>query len=229
MIEALPMVETVSELKVILYVLRHTWGFQEFDKLKRITLDEFQHGRKKGDGSRLDAGTGLSANAIKDGIARAIKHGFLIQVSDGRDFGRSSHVYQLRVSNSDTVSNSDNQASDSDSQPSEVDNQPSDSDTRSEKDTSERNSQKETEKETNSIFPEKPNPPVPPAPSPGGDSDSGKEIDDEIETGDYLRDSNGDSVLRAGGQPPPGTADVSGSGFEWSSSSEIFLGIITEN
>lgn len=137
LIDALPLIETVSEMKVILYVLRHTWGFQEFDELKRITLDEFQRGRKRKDGSRLDKGTGLSANAIKDGIARAIKHRFLIQVSDGRDFGRSSHVYQLRVSNSDTVS-------DPDSQPSKVDSQPSDLDTRSEKDTPDRNSRKKT-------------------------------------------------------------------------------------
>jgi hypothetical protein len=132
LIGALPLIETVSEMKVILYVLRHTWGFREFDKLKRITLDEFQNGRKKKDGSRMDAGTGLSANAIKDGIARAINHGFLIQVPDGRDFGRSSHVYQLRVSNSDTVSSPDTQASKVDTQASKVD-------TRSEKDTCERN------------------------------------------------------------------------------------------
>jgi len=103
LIEAFPLIETESELKIILYVLRHTWGFQEFDQLKRITLDEFRNGRKKRDGTRFDSGTGLSKNAIKDGIRRAIEHGFLIQEPDGRDAARSSHTYQLRVSNSDPV------------------------------------------------------------------------------------------------------------------------------
>jgi len=34
----------------VLYILRHTWGFQ--DTSKRITSDEFEHGRKRIDGTR---------------------------------------------------------------------------------------------------------------------------------------------------------------------------------
>ena len=40
MIEALPLVTSLAEMKVILYVLRHTWGYQ--DDEKRINLDEFR-------------------------------------------------------------------------------------------------------------------------------------------------------------------------------------------
>jgi len=153
MINNLCIVETLAEMKVILYVLRHTWGFQEFDELKRITLDEFQNGRKRKDGSRIDGGTGLSVNAIKDGIARAIEHGFLIQQSDERDAGRQSHCYALNMS--DRVSKVD--------RVSEVDTlgvkvcypgcqslipRVSEVDTRTEKDTPDRNPEKDTMKDT---------------------------------------------------------------------------------
>ncbi len=98
LIGAFPDIETVSELKVILYVLRHTWGFQEYDGAgKRITLDEFANGRKRRDGSRLDSGTGLSFNALRAGVRLAIRHGFLIRESDGRDAARASHLYRLRM------------------------------------------------------------------------------------------------------------------------------------
>ncbi len=125
-INALNKITSLAELKVILYILRHTWGFQEFDKPKRITLDEFQNGRKRRDGSRLDAGVGMSKNAIKNGLERAVTGGFIIQTSDGRDAARNSHEYQLVM------------ASTSDTRVSEVDTLPSEIDTRSEKDTPER-------------------------------------------------------------------------------------------
>jgi len=130
MIESLDSISSLAELKVILYVLRHTWGFQEFDEMKRITLDEFENGRKKRDGSRIDPGVGMSRNAIKDGISRAIKDGFLTQEKDGRDRGRSSHTYKLRMTN---------RGSKVDPQRSKVDSQASEVDPRSEKETEERN------------------------------------------------------------------------------------------
>jgi hypothetical protein len=104
LIEALPIVETVGELKVLPYVLRHARGFQEFGLAKRFTLDEVQHGRKRRDGSRLDGGTGLSLNGIKDGVRRAVAHGFLVQeVEHRRDRGRRLHLFRLRMSNPDTL------------------------------------------------------------------------------------------------------------------------------
>jgi hypothetical protein len=102
LVTALPIIETLSELKVILYVLRHTWGYQEYGTAKRITLDEFEHGRKRRDGSRMDGGTGLSSNAVRSGVMRAVAHGFLIQETEThRDKGRQSHVYYLRMSHPD--------------------------------------------------------------------------------------------------------------------------------
>lgn len=99
MIDALPIVETVAEMKVILYVLRHTWGYQ--DEEKKITQDEFEHGRKRRDGGRLDNGIGLSRNAIKDGIRRAVEHGFLVVREDNRDMGRQRRIYALNMRSPD--------------------------------------------------------------------------------------------------------------------------------
>ena len=129
-INALDKITSLAELKVILYILRHTWGFQEFDKPKRITLDEFQNGRKRRDGSRLDAGVGMSKNAIRDGLKRAVTDGFIFQISDDRDAARNSHEYNLVM-----VATSDCRGQEVDSLQSEVA-------TRSEKDTTERNKEK---------------------------------------------------------------------------------------
>ena len=106
LIDRLPLITTTAELKVILYVLRHTWGFQDYEGGRRMTLDEFAHGRKRRDGSRMDGGTGLSRNAIKAGVRAAVAHGFLIRESDGRDGGRSSYIYRLRT-RTDTVPRAD--------------------------------------------------------------------------------------------------------------------------
>lgn len=94
LINALPIFETKGELCVVLYVLRHTWGFGE--AYRRITLDEFEHGRRRRDGTRLDAGVGMGREAIIKGIRRAVKHGFLQVETDDRDGGRVRKVYSLR-------------------------------------------------------------------------------------------------------------------------------------
>jgi hypothetical protein len=95
-IGALPLVETEGELKVILYILRHTWGFQDTEK--KITLDEFKNGRKRRDRTRLDAGTGLSKPTIIDGLERAEQHGFInVEVNDS-DKARVKKLYSLRMS-----------------------------------------------------------------------------------------------------------------------------------
>lgn len=98
-IERLPMISSLGELKVILYVLRHTWGFQENEDwdAKRISINEFSHGRKKRDGTRLDSGTGLSRQTIMNGLKEAVNHGFLICLVDNTDIGRITHYYYLRT------------------------------------------------------------------------------------------------------------------------------------
>jgi len=97
LIDRLDKIESLSELKVILYIMRHTWGFQEFERGKKITTDEFMHGRKRADGSRMDNGTGLSDWGVKDGIAKAIKHGYVLCETDTKDKARIKKYYKINI------------------------------------------------------------------------------------------------------------------------------------
>jgi len=102
LIGALPLISSLGEMKVILYVLRHTWGYHDDDK--RISTDEFCNGRKHSfrykqkhpdESDRLDNGTGMSKSAILRGIERAIEHGFLEVEVDDSDKGRIKKYYRL--------------------------------------------------------------------------------------------------------------------------------------
>jgi len=89
---------SLAEIKVVEYVLRHTWGYsKERDKPKRITLDEFAKGRKRKDGSRMDDGIGMSILSIRKGIKKAIEHNYLSVAEDDRDRGRVKRYYSLKM------------------------------------------------------------------------------------------------------------------------------------
>lgn len=90
-------ITSLAEIKIVEYVLRHTWGFQEFGLSKRISIDEFMHGRKKKDGSRMDKGTGLSNKGVIKGIKRAVEHGYLTEQVDARDKARVRKSYCLKM------------------------------------------------------------------------------------------------------------------------------------
>src|SRR5260370_13730500 len=60
-------------------------------------MDEFMHGRKRRDGSRLDAGGGMAENSIKKGSADAVAHGFLVVETDDSDRGRIKKFYAPRM------------------------------------------------------------------------------------------------------------------------------------
>lgn len=91
--DLLPSFATRSELIVVLYILRHTWGFD--DDSKKITLDEFVNGRKRKDGSRIDSGTGLTKPSVVSGIKSAVEHQFIIVDKDDKDKARKERTYSL--------------------------------------------------------------------------------------------------------------------------------------
>ena len=106
---ALPLINSLSEMKVILYVLRHTWGFQQDER--RISTNEFQYGRKHSfrykqkhpnKSDRLDSGTGMSKSSILRGIEHAVEHGFLQVEIDDSDLGRIKKYYSLTSGDSQT-------------------------------------------------------------------------------------------------------------------------------
>jgi hypothetical protein len=95
--DIIAVIDNLAELKVVMYILRHTWGFREFEKPIRLTIDEFMYGRQKIDGTRMDSGTGLSKSAVLDGLDRAVKHGFIVCHVDDHDRARVKHYYQLKM------------------------------------------------------------------------------------------------------------------------------------
>lgn len=88
---------SLAELKVVEYVLRHTWGYHEYGIAKRISINEFMQGRKRTAGIRMDQGTGLSKQSVVDGLHNAISHGYLVEHKDDRDRGRIKKSYSLRI------------------------------------------------------------------------------------------------------------------------------------
>jgi hypothetical protein len=90
-------ITSLAELKVVEYVLRHTWGFREFGVAKRISIDEFMRGRRRNDGSRMDRGTGLSKPSVIEGLRKAVADAYLIETKDSTDKGRIKKFYSLRM------------------------------------------------------------------------------------------------------------------------------------
>lgn len=99
-VNRLPQFTSMSEMKVVLYILRHTWGYH--DPKKVITIDEFMHGRKRKDDSRIDAGTGLSRSSVIDGLRTAVAHGFVCTSIDDSDAARIEKTYWLAQKDNDS-------------------------------------------------------------------------------------------------------------------------------
>src|SRR5437588_5101959 len=90
-------VTSLAEMKLVEYVLKHTWGYSEFDVVKKITTDEFMYGRKKKDGTRIDRGTGLSKPSVIAGLKSAVAHGLLVEEVTDRDKARIKKCYKLKM------------------------------------------------------------------------------------------------------------------------------------
>src|SRR6266480_4044170 len=90
-------VTSLAEMKLVEYVLKHTWGYSEFDVVKKITTNEFMSGRKKKSGERVDIGTGLSKPSVIAGLKSAVAHGLLEEEIDDADKARIKKYYKLRM------------------------------------------------------------------------------------------------------------------------------------
>jgi len=90
-------ITSLAELKVVEYVLKHTWGYQEYGLRKRISNDEFMNGRRRKDGTRIDNGTGLSKPSVIAGLKSAIARGLLLEEVDDSDKARVKKYYSLRM------------------------------------------------------------------------------------------------------------------------------------
>src|SRR5436305_5130477 len=90
-------ITSLAEMKLVEYVLKHTWGYSEFDMVKKITTDEFMHGRRKKNGERIDIGTGLSNKSVIEGLNKAVEHGLLEVEIDDTDRARIKKYYKLKM------------------------------------------------------------------------------------------------------------------------------------
>ena len=95
-----------SEIKVLLYILRHTWGFPDDDRRepKRLTFDDFLRGRearsrKTGKRKRMDSGCGLTQKGTlsKALTALATKHKLILVIEDRHDGARVRKSYRSRL------------------------------------------------------------------------------------------------------------------------------------
>jgi len=71
----------VGPLKASEYVLKWTWGYQNFDRPLRINWHNFQYGRLIGQ-TRQDRGTGLSSRILGEALDTAVALGFLERHGD---------------------------------------------------------------------------------------------------------------------------------------------------
>ena len=107
-------ITSLAELKIVEYVLKHSWGYQEYGLKKRISIDEFMSGRRRKNGSRMDRGTGLSKPSVVAGIKAAVQRGLLIEELDDSDKGRIKKYYMLRMHSDNDSSDSENDDSPTD-------------------------------------------------------------------------------------------------------------------
>jgi hypothetical protein len=91
-----------SELKVLLYVIRRTFGFKKDSDT--ISLKQMVDGIKTRDGRQLDNGTGLSRPGVTKGVRGLVAKGVLIADRNRSDeLGDQPTSYQLRFTPLETV------------------------------------------------------------------------------------------------------------------------------
>lgn len=69
-----------AEIKVFIYIQRHTKNYGVTSRI--LSVDEIANGRMRKDGSRMDAGTGLSERAIRNAISRLEEKGLLMVTNE---------------------------------------------------------------------------------------------------------------------------------------------------
>lgn len=84
-----------AELKVLLYIIRRTFGFKKH--ADAISLSQLKEGIRKADGTVLDRGTGLAESTILEALKRLETAGYIVKEStqspDGVNY---TNVYSLR-------------------------------------------------------------------------------------------------------------------------------------
>jgi hypothetical protein len=88
-------------LKVLEYVLLHTWGASRFDGHVRLSANEIHSGRRRKKKIRWDSGVGVSENAVKKAAEVLAKIGALNVFQDQKDKARRMRTYQPNLKSED--------------------------------------------------------------------------------------------------------------------------------
>jgi hypothetical protein len=87
---------TGSELKVLLYIIRRTFGFKR--DCDNISIKQMVHGITKKDGSILDSGTGLSKPSITKAVKSLVDKNVIIATRRrSKEKGDESTTYTLNI------------------------------------------------------------------------------------------------------------------------------------
>ena len=87
---------TLAELRVLLYVMRRTFGFKKGSD--RISKSQLESGIVKRDGQLLDRGTGLSRRAVRVAIHSLVEKGILLRRSRfSQARGHEATEYALNI------------------------------------------------------------------------------------------------------------------------------------
>ncbi len=87
---------TGSELRVLLYAVRRTYGFKRDEDA--ISLEQFLHGITTREGTVLDAGIGISRSALLGAIKSLTTQGLLLKARRVGDDGRDTvSIYRLAL------------------------------------------------------------------------------------------------------------------------------------
>ncbi len=97
---------TGAELKVLLYIVRRTFGFKK--EADAISLDQLCHGIVRHDGRRLDLGTGLKRPTVLEAL-RSLRAKNLIVAAQQLDSATGSRptIYALRLTQPEADMSSD--------------------------------------------------------------------------------------------------------------------------
>ena len=86
-------------LKMLEYILIHTWGAGRFNGSVRLSADEIRNGRRIQKEKRLDQGTGISENAVRRAGDFLKKFGLLDITQDDKDKARRLRTYAPHMKN----------------------------------------------------------------------------------------------------------------------------------
>lgn len=86
---------TESELKVLLYIIRRTFGFKK--EMDTISLKQMTEGIVTKDGRRLDHGAGISKTSAVRGVNGLVEKGIIVAVrNSSKEKGDQPTTYRLR-------------------------------------------------------------------------------------------------------------------------------------